>query len=164
MSFRRGPKFAAKWTEDSRGNKHPSASEARWFDRLFLREKAGEISALELNPTYEIRIAPDCPHCAEHGVKVCDVELDARYIENGAVVIADFKGIEGNTPVSKLKRKLAETRHRIVVTLFGPAAAVERKKSELKAFKRAERENAKAERKAAKRPAKTAGDGGCPGV
>lgn len=161
MRFSGRRKFSANWTKDVRGVNHPSEKEAKWANRLYAREERGEIRDLTITPKFEIKIAQDCPYCAEHGVKVCDVELDAGYTEvsTGEYVHADYKGIEGDTPVSKLKRKLAEIRHGITVTLFGPAAAKQRKKDELTAFKRAEREKARVAKQEAKRAAKRGGAG-----
>jgi hypothetical protein len=153
MKFSGRRKFKAKWTKDARGVNHPSESEARWYDRLYAREARGEIKELTLNPSFPIVVAHQCPHCAEHGQKLAVAELDAGYTEvaTGEYVYADYKGIEGETPVSKLKRAFVEARFGIKVTLFGPAAARERKKAELAAFKRAEREKQKAARAEAKR-------------
>lgn len=148
MSFSRRRKFAALWTPDSEGVKHPSKGEAHWFDRLLQRQRAGQICALERRPTYVIRIAPGCAHCAEHGVEVCKVELDARYIEDGVLVIDDYKGVEGNTEISKLKRALVRLVCGVDVRLAGPALAHENRKAELKAFKAAAGKSERARKKA----------------
>jgi hypothetical protein len=144
MRFGRGRKFKAKWTEDSAGVKHRSAGEARWFDRLRQREKAGEISQLVMEPSWDIAI---------NGEHVCKVSADASYFDEreGKRHTVDFKGIEGETPLSKLKRKLVKAHHGVVIEVVGPAKAREDRKREKAAWVKAEKKKA---REAAKTAAK----------
>lgn len=74
-----------------------SAAEARHYGVLKLRERAGQISKLELQPVFPIEI---------NGVLICHYRADFSWVERatGARVIADVKGKK--TPVYMLKRKL----------------------------------------------------------
>lgn len=116
---RKRRRFKAEWTTDVRGGKHRSKAEAAWFNGLIALEEAGEISALEAEPAFEIRVAPGCPHCAAHGVRVGAVKADARFRRGGATIVQDFKGYEGETPLSAFKRKLAAAIHGVEIELVG---------------------------------------------
>ena len=85
-----------------------SKGEATRFLYLKLRQKAGEIRDLELQPCYSIEI---------NGKHICKVYLDFRYfdIALNQVIIEDYKGIDNN--LSKIKRLLAEAQHGIKVTI-----------------------------------------------
>ena len=84
-----------------------SKAEARRYSELKLLEKAGEITHLELQPKYEIRL---------NGKKICNYIADFRYINRnqvhdrsgaqGCTVTEDVKGMK--TPIYKLKKKLVE--------------------------------------------------------
>lgn len=143
MRFRGGRKYAAKWTPDSTGAKHRSAGEAKWYDRLRLREKAGEISHLVMEPSWDISI---------NGEHVCKVSADASYFDviEGKRHTVDYKGIEGETPLSKLKRKLVHAQHGVVIEVVGPAKAREDRKREKSAWMKAEKKRLRDEAKAAK--------------
>jgi hypothetical protein len=147
MKFNGRRKFKAKWTEDSAGVKHRSAGEARWYDRLRLREKAGEISHLVLEPAWDITI---------NGEHICKVSADASYFDEaeGKRHTVDFKGIEGETPLSKLKRKLVKAQHGVEIEVVGPAKAREDRKREKAAWVKAEKKKARDAAKAAKAEAK----------
>lgn len=142
MSFRRGPRFKAQRTADSAGVMQASKGQAQWFDRLRLREKAGEISHLELE--WEITI---------NGEHICVVKADASYFDEreGRRCIVDYKGIEGDTPVSRLKRKLVAAQHGVTIEIVGPAAQRARRKAEAA---EARREIKKRERREAKHAAR----------
>jgi hypothetical protein len=98
-------KYGAKRTTVD-GIKFHSKGEAGRYSQLKLMEKDGLISELELQPKYPIVI---------NGVKVCNVILDFRYIEDGQLIIEDFKGMD--PPISKLKRKLVKAVHDIDVKI-----------------------------------------------
>lgn len=140
MSFSRRPRFTAKRTADSAGVMHASKGQAAFFDRLRLRERAGEISHLELEPAFEIRI---------NGEIVCTVKADASYFDEreGRRHTIDYKGVEGDTPVSRLKRKLVKAAHGVEIEIVGPAAELKARKARKAASKRAVK---KAERAVAK--------------
>lgn len=74
-----------------------SKAEHRHWCNLKLLERAGKITQLVLHPVYQIELG---------GKKICKVIGDFRYIENGKTVVDDVKGYSGDTPVSRLKRKL----------------------------------------------------------
>lgn len=84
-----------------------SKGEAGRYNELKLLERAGEISGLELQPSYPIVI---------NGQKVCKVVLDFRYTIGGKVVVEDFKGMD--TAISRLKRKLVKACHGVEVVLI----------------------------------------------
>lgn len=88
------------------GHTFPSKREAARYSLLKLREKAGEISHLELQAKYEIRI---------NGVLICTYYADFRYFDlvrknaqggMGCRVVEDSKGMK--TPVYRIKKKLVE--------------------------------------------------------
>lgn len=84
-----------------------SRKESNYYLELTLREKAGEISDLELQPKYP---------CVVNGKLVCNYVADFRYydIKNKYTVIVDVKGFK--TPVYRLKKKLVEAIYNIVIT------------------------------------------------
>jgi UDP-N-acetyl-D-mannosaminuronic acid transferase (WecB/TagA/CpsF family) len=97
------------WTEPTRhkyrakavtvhGVRFPSTGQARRYQDLRLREEAGEITDLKLDPSFPIQI---------NGEKVCTVIADFSYrlAESGEVVIEDFKGM-ATLPIYRLKKKL----------------------------------------------------------
>lgn len=75
-----------------------SAKEARRYGELKLLERAGEITALQLQPRFPLLVA---------GKKICTYVGDFQYLErNASVVVEDAKGFK--TPEYKLKAKLFE--------------------------------------------------------
>ena len=97
---------AIKTTVD--GLTFPSKREANRYALLRILEKGGKIQNLEVQPTYDIAI---------NGTHVCKVKLDFRYfdIDRNRIVIEDSKGMDN--PLSRLKRKLVEAAHGIIVEL-----------------------------------------------
>lgn len=106
MSERRS-KYGNRKTEVD-GFVFDSKREANRYSELKLREKAGEIFDLELQPKFE---------CIVHGEKICTYIADFRYKEypslesNSPVrkstyrtVVEDSKGVK--TDVYRLKKKL----------------------------------------------------------
>lgn len=85
-----------------------SAGECRRYHELKLRQRIGDISGLEVHPAYPI-IWPGTD------IKICVVELDFRYAENGVQHAEDFKGQD--TALSKIKRKMVEAAYGIKVEL-----------------------------------------------
>jgi hypothetical protein len=116
---------------------HASKGQAEFFDRLRLRLRAGEISHLELEPAFEIRI---------NGEVVCTVKADASYFDEreGRRHTIDYKGVEGDTPVSRLKRKLVKAAHGVDIEIVGPAAELKARKARKAASNRAMKKAAKA--------------------
>ena len=72
-----------------------SKKEAARYTDLKLLLKAGEISDLELQPTYAMIV---------NGRKICSYRADFRYKENGKQIVEDSKGFR--TPVYRIKVKL----------------------------------------------------------
>ena len=92
------------------GIKFDSKREAKRYAELKLLEKAGEISALELQRDYQV-IEP---------VVICGIRqraiiyrADFVYCRNGQVVVEDVKGMR--TDAYKLKRRLMKVVHGIEV-------------------------------------------------
>jgi hypothetical protein len=118
-----GRRFKARWTKSADGSNHPSKGEAAWWDRMRLKARAGLIGALEGEPRFDIYIARDCPNCRANGIYVGFAKLDAAFDdEQGRRRYQDYKGREGETPLSKLKRKIVEARFGINVELVGEDA------------------------------------------
>ena len=95
-----------------------SKREAKRYSKLRLREKAGEIRDLELQPKYAIHINGLPVKIKSDGYPngrqvVC--KLDFGYIENGEKIIEDSKGMDN--PLSRLKRALVEAIYGVTVRL-----------------------------------------------
>ena len=82
------------------GIKFASAKEARRYGELKLLEKAGKISALELQPRYKLVIEET-------------YVADFRYLEKGETVIEDVKGCL--TSAYKRKRKAMKKQHGVTI-------------------------------------------------
>lgn len=86
---------------DIDGIRFDSKKEAEFYAELKLREKAGEITHLRLQPRYLLQEA------FKHDGKQCrEIEYvaDFEYVENGVTVVVDVKGFK--TAVYMIKRKL----------------------------------------------------------
>ncbi len=84
-----------------------SRREARVYSELKMRERAGEISELTLQPRYPLTVC---------GVVVATYVGDFRFYQRGGVdgwtlVVADAKGFK--TPMYRLKKKLMHAVHGI---------------------------------------------------
>lgn len=86
---------------DIDGIRFDSKKEAEFYAELKLREKAGEISHLRLQPRYLLQEA-----FKYNGKQHREIEYvaDFEYIENGETVVVDVKGFK--TAVYMLKKKL----------------------------------------------------------
>lgn len=86
---------------DVDGIRFDSKKEAEFYAELKLREKAGEISHLRLQPRYLLQEA-----FKHEGKQYREIEYvaDFEYIESGETVVVDVKGFK--TAVYMLKRKL----------------------------------------------------------
>lgn len=87
------------------GIKFASKREAQRFSILRLKEKAGEIRGLVLQPRYSIDI---------QGQHICTYVADFSYWEGERFVVEDAKGMK--TPVYKLKKKLMKACYGFDVT------------------------------------------------
>ena len=90
------------------GIRFASKAEAKRYQELRLLERAGEITALELQPRYPI-------HSHRTGERVMVYVADFRYLAKGARVttVEDVKGVK--TPVYRLKKKFAEAEYGIQI-------------------------------------------------
>jgi|SRR5476651_541189 hypothetical protein len=80
-----------------------SQKEARRYSELKLLQKIGEISALDLQPRYELKV--HSPYDMSGPFKICTYVGDFAYIEKGGKqVVEDVKGVK--TPVYRLKKRL----------------------------------------------------------
>ena len=86
---------------DVDGIRFDSKKEAEFYAELKLREKAGEITHLRLQPRYLLQEA-----FKHEGKQYREMEYvaDFEYIENGETVVVDVKGFR--TAVYMIKRKL----------------------------------------------------------
>ncbi len=111
---RRGIKWGVAKPEWVDGIRFASKSEARQYRELKVRERAGDVIDLELQPEYPIEVL----NPANGEAILCGVyRADFRYREwrhhpDGGVsgsyvsVVTDVKGMR--TPIYKLKKKLVE--------------------------------------------------------
>lgn len=98
------------------GIRFASKAEARHYAQLKLREKAGEIKGLELQPKFPLMVpgygggGPSQYVCVGHYI------ADFRYREGpkGELRIVDVKGIK--TPLYRLKKKMYEAQYGTPIT------------------------------------------------
>jgi hypothetical protein len=86
------------------GIRFDSKKEAARWEQLLLLQKAGEIHDLERQVRYPLIVK---------GMKVAMYVADFRYIEKGAVVVEDVKGMP--THVYKLKKLLMKALHGVEI-------------------------------------------------
>lgn len=106
-STKRGPKYGNKRTQTLDGIVHDSGKEARRWEELRLRERAGEITGLRRQVPFALVV---------NGVLVCSYEADAVYVEGAATIVEDTK----SEPTRKkrdyrIKVKLMQAIHGIQV-------------------------------------------------
>ncbi len=111
--FSKAPRFRAKRKQDIEGRWHNSGGEADWYSRLILRQRAGEIRDLECEPAWRVDLGDGTTRIVKADAQFFDVKL-------GRVRVVDFKGGEGETAVSKLKREMVRAQHGVVIELEGP--------------------------------------------
>lgn len=101
-------KFNAKKTEYD-GRVFDSAAEARRAHELWLLKLSGEVTSIEYQPSFE---------CIVNGQKVCTYKADFKVTyKDGHVEYEDVKGLKKGSAYSvfRLKKKLVEALHRIVI-------------------------------------------------
>lgn len=86
------------------GHTFPSHAEAARYLELQLLERAGQISGLELQPKFKLKVK---------GTIIGTYIADFRYTENGQVIVEDVKGMK--TPVYNLKKKLLKAIYGITI-------------------------------------------------
>jgi len=79
------------------GIKFDSKAEARRYTDLRTMQFAKQITDLEMQPRYDIKIA---------GKYIAHYKADFRYVKDGLTVVEDVKGVK--TPIYRLKKKLVE--------------------------------------------------------
>jgi hypothetical protein len=89
---------------NERVGEYDSKLEMRGYGELQIRERLGEIQDLKLHPKFPI-IWPGTEE------PFTTVEMDASYIEQGALRVIDWKGKD--TALSRLKRKLLKAAYGI---------------------------------------------------
>lgn len=109
-------KYSAKRTDCAHGHTHDSKLEAGRCNKLHELQAAGDISRLEMQP--EFRIAVDGKH-------ICTYVADFAYFVATCRIVEDVKGML--TPVYRLKKKLVEAAHGVVVTEYPPRKRKARK-------------------------------------
>ena len=92
-----------------------SKAEARRYNLLKLLERTGQITGLVLQPKFIIQ--PAFTRCDGKRIRGVKYLADFAYYDEleGRHIIEDVKGVE--TAVFKLKRKLVEYQHEIVITI-----------------------------------------------
>ena len=108
------PKYGNKKTE-ANGITFDSKAEANRWAYLSMLVKAGEISGLELQPVYVL--APSVKfEYATRAKPELRYRADFAYVENGAKVVEDVKGVE--TEAFRIKRHLMKSVHGIDVRVI----------------------------------------------
>lgn len=101
LPMRKQTKYRSIQTEVD-GKKFASKFEAERYRELKLLESAGQISGLELQPRFPLRV---------EGVLIATYVADFGYIDaDGKKVVEDVKGFK--TPEYRMKRKLFEVCYR----------------------------------------------------
>lgn len=90
-------KFHAIRTTCSAGHQHPSKKEAKRCGELHLLEKAGAITELMTQVSFDLVV---------NGMSVGRYVADWGYKQDGKQVIEDVKAGPTKTPVYRLKKKL----------------------------------------------------------
>lgn len=104
-------KFGASSYTDNEGTFHASKAEGSRWHELKLMHRAGLISNLIHQPTFDLTV---------NGVKICSYRADAEYIDaDGNRVIEDVKSKPTMTPVYRIKRKLMAAILGITITEIG---------------------------------------------
>jgi hypothetical protein len=85
-----------------------SQLEAKYFDKLVLRLKAGQIEQLIVQPEFvlqdSVKVVTNKTKQGYITLKAIKYIADFKFIENGKTIVVDAKGYE--TDVYKLKKKL----------------------------------------------------------
>jgi uncharacterized protein DUF1064 len=109
---REGGKYGVAPVEErtAEGVTFASAGEMRRYLDLRLLEHGRAISGLERQPVYDLVV---------NGQLICRYVGDFRYIENGQVVVEDWKSKPTRTPIYRVKRKLMLACHGIEIRETG---------------------------------------------
>lgn len=93
------------------GIKFDSIREGNYYQQLKILERAGEISNLTLQPSFELAPAVTI---AGKKKRALAYRADFQYKENGKVIVVDVKGMK--TAVYVIKRHLMKSVHNIDIT------------------------------------------------
>lgn len=112
LKGKKGNKYGAKKTEVD-GYIFDSKREAEYYTELKIREKAGEITHLELQPRFD---------CIVNGMHICSYVADFRFQEgvkkDGDFLVRDMRVVDVKgvkTPVYRIKKKLCEALFNITI-------------------------------------------------
>jgi Protein of unknown function (DUF1064) len=114
----RGPKYAAVPTVVA-GRRFASKAEARHYEQLLLRQKAGDIFDLRCQPRYPLTTVnrDGWPVAITIGPRKVVYVADFSYTDRaGTVHVIDVKGFD--TPMGKLKRAIFEANYDTKVELI----------------------------------------------
>jgi hypothetical protein len=92
------------------GVRFASKKEARRYGELKLLARLGKIDGLIVQPKYRLLILP---FLGRERVSVGEYIGDFQYVEHGAIVVEDVKGVR--TPVYRLKKRLVEALYGISI-------------------------------------------------
>lgn len=101
-------KYRARKTEVD-GIIFDSAAEARRYGELKLLERAGQISMLTLQPSFD---------CVVNGTLICKYRADFEYMDHNGerLTVEDVKSpITAKNPVYRIKKKLVEALYQIQI-------------------------------------------------
>lgn len=88
-----------------------STKEANRYLDLIMMQRAGQITGLRLQPTFQLRAA------GPSGEVLCgEYRADFEYMRLGEHIIEDVKSPATRTALYKLKKKIAEACHAISIT------------------------------------------------
>lgn len=90
-------KYGNKKTHCLHGHMHDSKKEARRCNELHLMQRAGEISGLQTQISFEL-----IPKQKDE--RKCEYKADFVYVENGQTIVEDVKGVKTKEYI--IKRKL----------------------------------------------------------
>jgi len=102
-------KYSAKKTDCSHGHRHDSKIEAARCNTLHQLQATGNITGLVMQPRFPIEI---------DGKLVCTYIADFAYFVASCRIVEDVKGML--TPVYRLKKKLVEATHGVVIAEYPP--------------------------------------------
>lgn len=106
MNIPKRNKYGARKLTSPDGQKFDSVKEFNRWGCLRLLERAGKISDLKRQVSFEL-----IPK--QEGERACSYVADFTYIENGKLVVEDCKGFK--TDVYKIKKKLMKWVHGISI-------------------------------------------------
>ena len=93
------------------GIKFDSIGESKRYQELKLQEHCGLVTALELQPRFDIKV---------NGKYIAFYRADFKYKKNGEEIVEDFKSpATKKNPVYRLKKKLVEAIYGITILETG---------------------------------------------